>query len=140
MNMTITQTGFREVIESYDYYSTPIKLKVSNLQPDAVVEITPYEGYACVTIYRDYPFNEALKAATSLKAEAATASYKLYPTTRFDIDGWTPEKLAEVQSNNAAQAAAYEVATARLIEATAAYDAAFDAQFIEVENKINSEK
>lgn len=135
MNLTTTSTCFREVLKEYDNYERCVTLRPGDIPEGCSVDIEGYDDYQNVCIYRDHPFNEQVKATRAAKVAAYSSRADSYPTVKFVIDGWTPDKLAEMQAKAAQRVVDYKAATARIDTATKAYNEAFEAQLLEIKGE-----
>lgn len=128
MNITTTTKGFREVIRDEDVYDAPATFKREDIPEGCSVTIEAYASYQNVCIYRDHPFNEQVLATRAEKTLALNLRGDTSPARKFNIDGWTPAKLAQMQTQAEQRAVDYKAATLRIEAATKAHIEAFDAQ------------
>jgi hypothetical protein len=129
MKLTNDHEKFTEIVREYDAYGT-LHLKRDGIPVGCNMSISWRGGedeQLRVTVFRTYPFNETVKSARKDMIAHSNMCSGSAPTVRFAIEGWTPEKLADMQTKTAERAAKYAELTRKYHEATKVYNAALEA-------------
>jgi hypothetical protein len=132
MKLITEAKGFKEVIKEYDNYDREAVFTRDAIPEGCALRATPREEYMSVEVYRYHPFNAEVTAARAAMVAAHNARSDSYPTVKFVIDGWTPVKLAEMQGKVAERVTAYKAATVRIEATIRTYNAALEAQRLEI--------
>jgi hypothetical protein len=128
MNLIETITGFRELLKTYDVYDATVLLtSASHVPENAAVEIEHSDDHYTVTVYRHHAYSAEVMAARSATI-AWNNAFCSIPVTQFNITGWTPEKLAEMQEKMRIRQEAYKANQAKQKELSLAYLKALNKQ------------
>mgnify|MGYP000986594028 CR=1 FL=1 len=142
MQLEKTNKGFRHIIKVSKQYVKELIITPDTvpsgclLLVNAYNETDEYESQFKLTIYKDYPFNENVKALfktlQGLSEVCSTANY----ANKFAIDSWTPEKLAEMQAKVKERQTRYNELCTEYRLAREAYNEALELQKKEIERVI----
>jgi hypothetical protein len=85
-----------------------------------------------VEVFRIYPFNDAVRAARKDMIAYSNQRSDASPTVKFHIDGWTPEKLADMQAKLAERTAKQADLARKHREAANVFNDALEGQRLEI--------
>jgi hypothetical protein len=132
MKLEQTTKGFKEVIKAFDCYESEVMFDQDSIPKGCVLSVKACDDHLQVCVYRFHPFNEKVVAARRDQVAYSNLRGDSFPTVKFYIKDWTPEKLAEMQAKVAQRVVKYNDLTVKYVEATKAYNAALEAQRREI--------
>ena len=132
MKLITESKHFKEVIKQYDIYENTAFFTRSQIPEGCFLSVEQYNEHILACVYRLHPFNAQVTTARHEQIAYSNLRGDSAPTVRFAIDGWTPEKLAEMQVKTAERAAKYAELTRKYQDAAKAYNAALEAQRREI--------
>jgi hypothetical protein len=138
MKLEIIHNGFLEVIKSYTIWET-IDILPNTVPSGAKIRLQPLDDERSkVSIIREYPFNNEVKAARLNKINISNLMSDIKIDMRYNVDNWTPEKLTEIQLKQTEKRLKYNALLLRLKEAVSVYNEALERQRLEIEgyNKV----
>lgn len=132
MNLITESKHFKEIIKQYDIYEDTAYFTRDQIPEGCMLSVEPYNEHILACVYRLHPFNAQVVTARHAQISYSNLRGDSAPTVKFAVDGWTPEKLAEMQGKMAERAAKYAELTRKYREATTAYNTALEAQRREI--------
>ena len=132
MKLEQTNSGFRAIIKVWRIYEAlEVSPDIVPVGAKLIIEHTN-DSETKITICRDCPFDIAVKSARAAQIAVSNIREGFNPYIKYNVDNWTPNKLADAQVKNKERNIRYNELLLKYKECTKIYNDALEAQKLEI--------